>query len=113
MARWPTGIPIVGRVAWSSQVGELTCREFAKFLRSREAHYPISDRYISEIHDSPNKSGEDEREHMMIAPNSKPSDTLGGFQPFPQPTGWVQSPPAVESVENRSARSRHLMDFSP
>lgn len=45
---------------------ELTCREFAKLLRSRKAHYPISDRYISEIHDSPDKSGEDEREHMII-----------------------------------------------
>lgn len=45
---------------------ELTCREFAELLRSREAHYPISDRYVSEVHDSPDKSGSDEREHMVI-----------------------------------------------
>lgn len=45
---------------------ELTCREFAELLRSREAHYPISDRYVSEIHDSPDKSGSNEREHMVI-----------------------------------------------
>ena len=54
---------------------ELTCREFAKLLRSRKAHYPISDRYISEIHDSPDKSGEDEREHMIIW--FEPNETCG------------------------------------
>ncbi len=45
---------------------ELTCREFAELLRTRKAHYPISDRYVSEVHDSPDKSGGDEREHMVI-----------------------------------------------
>ena len=45
---------------------DMTCREFAKLLKTRDAHYPLSDRYVNEIHDSPDKSGNDEREHMII-----------------------------------------------
>ena len=45
---------------------DMTCREFAKLLKTRDAHYPLSDRYVNEIHDSPDKSGDDEREHMII-----------------------------------------------
>lgn len=58
---------------------ELTCREFAELLRSRKAHYPISDRYISEIHDSPDKSGEDEREHMIIWFESNETSGSGSY----------------------------------
>lgn len=45
---------------------DMTCREFAKLLKTHDAHYPLSDRYVNEIHDSPDKSGNDEREHMII-----------------------------------------------
>lgn len=44
---------------------DITCLAFARFLKTRKLHYPISDRYIEEIHDSPDKTGEDEREHMV------------------------------------------------
>lgn len=44
---------------------DITCLAFARFLETREPHYPVSDRYIEEIHDSPDKTGEDEREHMV------------------------------------------------
>lgn len=55
---------------------ELTCHEFAELLRSRNAHYPISDRYVSEVHDSPDKSGNDEQEHMIAWFES--NETVGG-----------------------------------
>ena len=45
---------------------DMTCKEFAELLKTRDAHYPISDRYVNEVHDSPDKSGDDEREHMII-----------------------------------------------
>lgn len=41
------------------------CREFADILSNKKPHYPISDRYITNIHDSPVKSGRNEREHMV------------------------------------------------
>lgn len=45
---------------------DITCRAFADFLETREPHYPVSDRYVEEIHDSPDKTGADEREHMVV-----------------------------------------------
>lgn len=33
---------------------------------AREAHHPLSDRYAGDAHDSPSKSGNDEREHAII-----------------------------------------------
>lgn len=44
---------------------EITCQAFANLLETRKPHYPISDRYIEEVHDSPDKTGDDEREHMV------------------------------------------------
>lgn len=44
---------------------DLTCAQMARILERREAHYPVSDRYILEVHDSPDKTGADEREHMV------------------------------------------------
>ena len=41
------------------------CRAFADILARRESHYPISDRYIKLVHDSPSKVGRTEREHMV------------------------------------------------
>lgn len=45
---------------------DMTCKEFAELLKTRDAHYPLSDRYVEDVHDSPDKSGDDEREHMII-----------------------------------------------
>ena len=45
---------------------DLTCSEAARFFERRCAdHYPVSDRYLALVHDSPDKSGRTEREHMI------------------------------------------------
>lgn len=45
---------------------DLTCKQMACIFKRCAGHYPVSDRYIREIHDSPDKSGRDEREHMIV-----------------------------------------------
>lgn len=45
---------------------DMTCSAFADILAGKRDHYPYSDRYIAEVHDSPDKSGSTEREHMVI-----------------------------------------------
>lgn len=44
---------------------DFRCRAFARILAKRKPHYPVSDRYIELIHDSPDKTGRNEREHMV------------------------------------------------
>ena len=44
---------------------DVSCRQMAAFLGRRERHYPVSDRYVADVHDSPDKTGSDEREHMI------------------------------------------------
>ena len=44
---------------------DITCGQMARILERREAHYPVSDRYIREVRDSPSKTGANEREHMV------------------------------------------------
>lgn len=43
---------------------DISCKQLAKFFDRCEDHYPISDRYIAEVHDSPDKGDRTEREHM-------------------------------------------------
>lgn len=57
----------------------ITCREMARFFRSREDHYEWSDRYIREVHDSPTKSGRTEREHMVSWFSSNPTEGSGQY----------------------------------
>ena len=45
---------------------DIRCKTFADFLATKSDHYPYSDKYITEVHDSPEKSGNTEREHMVI-----------------------------------------------
>lgn len=45
---------------------DIRCREFSDFLSTKKDHYPYSDRYIAEVHDSPDKTGRTEREHMVV-----------------------------------------------
>lgn len=45
---------------------DIRCGTFANILAGKCDHYPYSDRYIAEVHDSPDKSGNTEREHMVI-----------------------------------------------
>ena len=46
-------------------MADIRCRRFSDILRTKEDHYPYSDRYISEVHDSSTKTGRTEREHMV------------------------------------------------
>lgn len=45
--------------------GDLRCSEFTDLLATSESHYPLSDRYVAEVHDSPDKTGDDGWEHMV------------------------------------------------
>ncbi|MBQ9001923.1 MAG: hypothetical protein IJ087_08735 [Eggerthellaceae bacterium] len=42
----------------------IPCKQLSKFFARCEDYYPVSDRYISEVHDSSLKTGRTEREHM-------------------------------------------------
>ncbi|QKF07202.1 hypothetical protein HLV38_02985 [Berryella wangjianweii] len=44
--------------------GDIRCKKFAKILAAKADHYPYSDRYMGSVHDSPDKTGRTEREHM-------------------------------------------------
>ncbi len=67
-----------GRRATSAP-GGITCREMARFFRSREDHYEWSDRYIRDVHDSPVKSGRTEREHMVSWFGANPTVGSGRY----------------------------------
>lgn len=45
--------------------GDITCTQAAKLFRSKESHYPYSDRYRAEVHSSPDAKNLTEREHMI------------------------------------------------
>ena len=42
----------------------VSCTKLSRWFSRRAAHYPVSDRYIRLVHDSAEKTGRDEREHM-------------------------------------------------
>ncbi len=44
---------------------DIRCKRFSDYLARKDDHYPYSDKYISEIHDSSSKTGRTEREHMV------------------------------------------------
>ena len=48
-----------------SVLTDIRCRAFADILVTKKGHYPYSDKYITEIHDSPDKRVATEREHMV------------------------------------------------
>lgn len=58
---------------------DIKCRRFAKLLKTKQDHYPYSDKYIAEVHDSPDKTGHTEREHMVKW--FRANETLG-FGPY-------------------------------
>lgn len=47
------------------ELNDVSCWRMAALLGRCERHYPVSDRYIHDVHDSPDKTGSDEREHMV------------------------------------------------
>ena len=44
---------------------DLRCKRFSEILAEKKDHYPYSDKYISEVYESPDKTGRTEREHMV------------------------------------------------
>lgn len=44
---------------------DMSCAEAARAFACKSDRYPYSDRYIAEVHDSPDKTGRTEREHMV------------------------------------------------
>ena len=44
---------------------DVTCSQMARYFRRCSDHYPLSDRYIEEVHDSPDKHARTEKKHMM------------------------------------------------
>ena len=46
-------------------MADIRCKAFSNFLEGKFDHYPYSDSYIKEVHDSPDKTGRTEREHMV------------------------------------------------
>lgn len=59
-------VSISGRDRLGAQLPDIRCRKFSDFLSTKKDHYPYSDRYIAEVHDSPDKTGRTEREHMVV-----------------------------------------------
>lgn len=45
--------------------GDMSCAKAARAFARKSDHYPYTDRYITEVHDSPDKTGRTEREHMV------------------------------------------------
>ena len=44
---------------------DIRCRKLSDILASKSDHYPYSDKYIAEVHDSKDKTGRTEREHRV------------------------------------------------
>ena len=74
----------------NAPVEDMSCDEFAELIQRGSDFYPISRRYMEEVHDSPVKSGSCEREHLYIWYSTQ--GTLG------VPGGFSRSKP------NHSAR---------
>lgn len=65
MQKW-LSVPAViitceGTINEGNSLADIRCRRFSDILRTKEDHYPYSDRYISEVHDSSTKTGRTER----------------------------------------------------
>ena len=58
---------------------DVSCRRMAAFLGRCERHYPVSDRYVRDVHDSPDKMGRDEREHMVSWFESNATTGFGSY----------------------------------
>ncbi len=48
-----------------SKQQDIRCNSFSRLLSTKKDHYPYSDRYIAEVHDSRSKTVRTEREHMV------------------------------------------------
>ncbi len=61
------------------EANDVSCRWMAAFLERCERHYPVSDRYIRDVHDSPDKTGGDEREHMVSWFEANATTGIGAY----------------------------------
>ena len=44
---------------------DMSCGAFPHLLRFKRSHYPYSDRYLSEVHNSPDTHARTEKQHMV------------------------------------------------
>ena len=63
---------------------DISCKQLAKFFDKCKDHYPMSDRYIAEVHDSPDKGDCTEREHMR---NWFNQNNMTGTGPYSRKVG--------------------------
>ena len=57
----------------------ITCRKMLEIFKRADKHYPISDRYLVEVHKSPDATGHDEKEHMLAWFKSQGSTGCGSY----------------------------------
>lgn len=62
-----------------SKQHDVRCNSFSKLLSTKKDHYPYSDKYIAEIHDSRSKTGHTEREHMVAWFADNETKGLGSY----------------------------------
>lgn len=62
-----------------NKLADIRCKTFSDLLSTKSDHYPYSDRYISEVHDSPDKTGRTEREHMVQWFRSNETKGFGSY----------------------------------
>ena len=60
---------------------DVSCREMARFSKSREEHHAWSGRYVTEAHDSPAQDGEDRARARGLVVRGEPHDRVGGALP--------------------------------
>ena len=68
----------------TNKSNDMRCKRFAKLLSKKDDHYPYSDLYITKVHDSPDKTGRTEREHMVswfLANETKGSGSYSRIKP--------------------------------
>lgn len=72
-------IRVAGAADDAAERDEITCDEMADLFERCADSYPVSERYLREVHDSPVKSGRNEREHMVIWFRANSTTGSGSF----------------------------------
>lgn len=87
-------------------LGDMPCDAFAELIQAGSDFYPISKRYMEEVHDSPVKSGSCEREHLYIWYSSQ--GTLG------VPGGFSRSKPncSARTAYNRLSNAASVLHLA-
>lgn len=70
---------VAGAADDAAERDEIICDEMADLFERCADSYPVSERYLREVHDSPVKSGRNEREHMVIWFRANSTTGSGSF----------------------------------